>query len=227
MATICGSRWGSSMRSGCQLCSSTPATTFVSISYFLIERSAPKFPWWSPSSFIENCIFGGGDILKRCPLCQLIIRFSGFAVAPGSEPSTEETSSWTAPLPQGPCGRSCIKKEFVKLHLVLHSMVLGSSDLDGEAQQGHHQCVRRCVCILMLETVIQDKEKQPSLSQRPEAWATQSNIHNSLWIVGGGLLCNSNSWTEEIHLFFWSKSRTFFDWCHACVGFTWKGKIRL
>ena len=60
---------------------------------------------------------------------------------------------------------------FVKLHLVIHSMVLGSSDLDSEPQQGHHQRVRSCVCILIIETVIQseDKEKRPSLSQRPEA----------------------------------------------------------
>ena len=42
MATIWGSRWGSSMRSGSQLCSSTPATTFVSIGYFLIDW-APRY----------------------------------------------------------------------------------------------------------------------------------------------------------------------------------------
>ena len=39
-------------------------------------------------------------------------------------------------------------QEFVKLHLVVHSMVIGSSDLDGEPQQGHHQRVCSCVCIL-------------------------------------------------------------------------------
>ena len=59
----------------------------------------------------------------------------------------------------------------IQLNLVIHSMVLGSSDLDGEPQQGHHQRVRSCVWISILETVIEteEKEKRPSLSQKQEA----------------------------------------------------------